>query len=251
MNENRICGIKGIPEVSPGDDIPTLIIKALDAQGEKLNNGDIVVVTSKVISKSEGRIIHESEITPSELAVELYNSISNKNAHEIKVVLRESSRPVNVTDRVMIMETKHGFVCANAGIDRSNVKDEGTLLLLPKEPDKSADIIRRRLQEHYDMHLAVIISDTFGRPWSMGQTNIAIGISGMPAITDNKGQIDQFNPELQATEIAVADEIARATELVMNKTDGIPVATVKGYSYAKSEGRSTDLVRSRKLDLFR
>ncbi|WP_078429259.1 coenzyme F420-0:L-glutamate ligase [Alkalihalobacterium alkalinitrilicum] len=250
MNELTVFGVEELPKIQEGDDLTRLIIRSLDKQGKKLEHKDIVIVTSKIVSKAEGRLVEEKDIQPSPLAIELSKS-TGKTPNEIEMIFRESSSPVKITDRVMIMETKHGFICANAGIDRSNIENQETALLLPKDPDFTAKKIKESLENHYNVELAVIISDTFGRPWRMGQTNVAIGVSGMLAIRDYKGEFDQFGYELKATEIAVADQVASAAELVMGKSDGIPVAVVRGYSYPEGDGTSKDLVRPREMDLFR
>ena len=249
MNDIRIFGVPGMPEVAAGDDLPGLIGQALQNMGETLQEGDVVAVTSKIVSKAEGRIVMEHEVAPSDFAVTLAQS-SSKSAAEIEVILRESARSVKMTDRVMIMETKHGFICANAGVDRSNVAGEGAMLLLPENPDQSAERIRKALEEQFGVSLAVILTDTFGRPWRVGQTNVAIGVSGMAPIVDYKGQKDSHNRTLQATALAVADELAGAAELVMNKTDRIPVAVIRGYPYVKAPGKASELIRPKHLDLF-
>jgi coenzyme F420-0:L-glutamate ligase/coenzyme F420-1:gamma-L-glutamate ligase len=250
MNELTMFGVEGLPEVKEGDDLTKLIIRSLDTQGKKLEHKDVVIITSKIVSKAEGCLVTVKDIQPSALAIELSKS-SGKTANEIEMILRESSSPIKITDYVLIMETKHGFICANAGIDRSNIENQEMALLLPKDPDSTAEKIKQSLENHYNVELAVIISDTFGRPWRMGQTNVAIGVSGMLAIKDYRGQSDQFGYELKATEIAVADQIASTAELVMGKSDGIPVAVIRGYSYPDGNGTSKDLIRPREKDLFR
>jgi coenzyme F420-0:L-glutamate ligase/coenzyme F420-1:gamma-L-glutamate ligase len=249
MNDIRIFGVRGMPEVAAGDDLPGLIAQALHKMGERLHDGDVVAVTSKIVSKAEGRIVREQDVVPSDFAVALAQH-SNKSAAEIEVILRESARPVKMIDRVMIMETKHGFICANAGVDRSNVAGEGAMLMLPEDPDRSAEHIRLALEERFGVSLAVVITDTFGRPWRVGQTNVAIGVSGMAPILDYKGRKDNHDRTLQATAIAVADELAGAAELVMNKTDRIPVAVIRGYPYVRAPGKAGELIRPKHLDLF-
>jgi coenzyme F420-0:L-glutamate ligase / coenzyme F420-1:gamma-L-glutamate ligase len=250
MNQIEIYGVDGLPAVKEGDDLSNFIIRALDHQGKKLEHKDVVVVTSKIVSKAEGRLVAIENFHPSTLAIELSKS-SDKTANEIEMILSESASPIKITNHVLIMETKHGFICANAGIDRSNIENHEMALLLPKDPDATAEKIKKSLENYYRVELAVIISDTFGRPWRNGQTNIAIGLSGMLAIKDYKGQFDQFGNKLNATEIAVADQIASAAELVMGKSDGVPVAVIRGYSYPDGNGTSKDLIRPREIDLFR
>ncbi|WP_419880365.1 coenzyme F420-0:L-glutamate ligase [Peribacillus sp. B-H-3] len=250
MNQIEIIGVEGLPTIKEGNNLENLIIRALNQQGEKLEYKDVVVVTSKIVSKAEGCLVAVEDFHPSALAIELSES-SDKTANEIEMILSESASPIKITNRVLIMETKHGFICANAGIDRSNIENQEMALLLPKDPDATAEKIRKSLENYYQVELAVIISDTFGRPWRNGQTNIAIGVSGMLAIKDYKGQFDQFGNKLEATEIAVADQIASAAELVMGKSDGVPVAVIRGYSYPDGNGTGKDLIRPREMDLFR
>lgn len=242
-------GIDGIPEVQEGDHLASLIIAGLEKQKEKLLDKDIVIVTSKIVSKAEGRVVSENEVAPSLFAKQLAKS-TNRDERLVEVVLRESARPVKISDQALIMETKHGFICANAGIDQSNVKN-GKLLLLPEDPDISAAQIRQSLEKYYNVDLAVIVSDTFGRPWRLGQTNVAIGVSGMLALNNYVGEKDTYGRQLEATSIAIADEIAGAAELVMGKTDGIPVSVLRGYSFPQGNGKAKDLIRLRNQDLFR
>ncbi|WP_047154806.1 coenzyme F420-0:L-glutamate ligase [Aneurinibacillus tyrosinisolvens] len=250
MSSFTVMGIEGIPEVSAGDDLALLIIEALDKQGIRLEDEDIVIVTSKIVSKAEGRIIARNDVQPSSFAIQLAQ-LTKKDPFEVEIILRESLRPIKVSDHVLIMETKQGFICANAGIDQSNVGDDDVFLLLPLDADASAMKIRTSLENHYGINLAVIISDTFGRPWRMGQTNVAIGISGMSAISDYKGKYDYYGRELKSTEIAITDQIAASAEMVMGKADGIPVAVIRGYSYPKGDGKAKHLIRPKQMDLFR
>ena len=223
----------GIGVVSPGDDVATTLIPPLKEL--KTGPGDVLVVTHKVVSKAEGAI---REIVGDE--------------QEFKRALVESEAVSIVRRRgdLVIAETKHGFVCANAGIDLSNAS-AGTVILLPEDPDKSAHRIRLRLQQEFGLDIPVIISDTFGRPWRRGLTDVAIGISGLVAILDLKGTRDWSGRELDVTEVAVADELAAAADLVMGKADGIPAALIKGYQGPTGPGRGSDLVRPVEEDLFR
>ena len=223
----------GIGVVSPGDDVASTLIPALKEL--KPGPGDVLVVTHKVVSKAEGAI---REIVGDE--------------QEFKRALVESEAISIVRRRgdLVIAETKHGFVCANAGIDLSNAS-AGTVILLPEDPDKSAHRIRLRLQQEFGLDIPVIISDTFGRPWRRGLTDVAIGISGLVAILDLKGTRDWTGRELDVTEVAVADELAAAADLVMGKADGIPAALIKGYQGPTGPGRGSDLVRPVDEDLFR
>lgn len=246
----EILPVYGLPEVSIGADIADLIWGALLTNGLSLAAADIIVIAQKIVSKSEGRLITVDEIEPSLLAEEL-SGRTGKPAKKVEAILRESRRVVRASPGVLITETRHGFICANAGVDESNVP-ASTLCLLPADPDASARNIREGLRalsggiEH-----AVIISDTFGRPWRVGQTNIAIGVAGILPSRDYRNSTDHFGVPLQVTQIAVADELAGAAELVMGKADQVPVALVRGYEYESGNGLATDLVRPADQDLFR
>ena len=244
-----IIGLSGIPEVHKGDNVVSLICEAAKKQGVAIESGNIVVVTHKIISKSEGRIINISKVIPSVFANQISKS-SKKDPRYIEIVLNETKRIVKMIGRHLITETKQGLVCANAGIDRSNISQKENVALLPKDPDISALNMREKIKELTGSEVVVIISDTFGRPWRKGQINIAIGVSGMIPLKDYRGKKDSFGNTLSVSNIAIADEIASAAELVMNKVDGIPVAIIKGYDYPKGEGDSKDLIRSSRRDLF-
>jgi coenzyme F420-0:L-glutamate ligase/coenzyme F420-1:gamma-L-glutamate ligase len=253
-NELRIIPITSIGEISPGSDLGLTIFEALRKQQLTLQQGDVLVITQKIVSKAEGRIVNPSEIQPSEFARMAARS-SRKDAHHLEVVLRESRRIVRMDHGVLIAETKHGFICANAGVDESNVNGEHQLALLPLDPDKSARELQTRLQqlsnENEVFDIAIIISDTWGRPWRNGQVNMAIGVAGMEVIVDYRGQYDPYGYELQVSAIAVADELAAAAELVMGKIERIPVALIRGYTYILSEGDARPLLRDASSDLFR
>src|SRR5262245_17721123 len=203
-----ITGIAGIPEIRPGDDLASLIDAAVRAQELTLQDGDVLVVTQKAVSKAEGRFVHLDDVEPSVLAVELATNWE-KDARHVEVVLQESKRIVRMDHGVIICETKHGFVCANAGVDASNVADGG-LMLLPLDPDASARRIREGINRGSSADVAVIVSDTFGRPWRAGYTEVAIGVAGMQPILDYVGQVDTHGRELRATWICIADELASA-----------------------------------------
>lgn len=249
MDSLHVFGVKEIPEVQQNDDISKLIFVALENQGLKLQEKDIIIVASKIVSKAEGLLINESSVNPSLFAVQLAES-TNRDPRQVEVVLKESSRPVKISDQALIMETSHGFVCANAGVDQSNI-EKGNYLLLPKDPDRSARQIRQGLENLYNINLAVIITDTFGRPWREGQTNIAIGVSGMKSIKYYKGQEDTHGNELNVTAIAIADQIAGTAELISGKTNGLPVSVMRGYHYEPAQGSAKELIRPRGKDLFR
>ncbi len=245
-----ITGIEGIPEVQPGDDLGRLIFEALQAQSITLQDDDVIIVTQKVVSKSEGRFVELAEVEPSTLALELAANWE-KDPRHVEVVLRESRRIVRMDHGVIISETRHGFVCANAGVDASNVPGNDRLLLLPLDPDSSARRIRKTLMAASGAEVSVIISDTFGRPWRTGYTEVAIGVAGMLPIVDYVGLQDAQGRELRATWICVADELASAAELVTGKVNQIPATLIRGYQVPKGEGSAYEVVRQAETDMFR
>jgi coenzyme F420-0:L-glutamate ligase/coenzyme F420-1:gamma-L-glutamate ligase len=250
LPELRIIGLSGIPIVTPGMDVAALIHQAATAASFTLQAGDILVVTQKVVSKAEGHLVVLRDITPSPLAA-CFAQQWGKDPRHVEVVLQQSRRIVKMDRGVLITETHHGFICANAGVDQSNIEGEEVVAVLPPDPDASARAIRQTLRARLGFDLAVIISDTFGRPWRHGLVNIAIGLSGMEAIKDYTGQLDAQGYELRVTALAIADELAAAAELVMNKLDNVPVAVIRGYAYPPGEGSLTQLVRAAERDLFR
>jgi coenzyme F420-0:L-glutamate ligase/coenzyme F420-1:gamma-L-glutamate ligase len=245
-----ITGIEGIPEIRPGDDLAGLIADAARRGGIAFQDGDVLIVTQKVISKSEGRFVDLKDIEPSPLAVELATNWE-KDARHVEVVLRESKRIVRMDHGVIICETRHGFVCANAGVDASNVPGNDRLLLLPVDPDESARRIRKGIMTASGADIAVIISDTFGRPWRTGYTEVAIGVAGMLPIIDYVGQEDAQGRELKATWICVADELASCAELVTGKVNQVPAALIRGYAVPRGEGSALEMVRQAERDMFR
>lgn len=247
--ELRVIGLQGLPEVRVGDDVAALIADAA-ASGPGLENGDVVVVTQKIVSKAEDRVVALGSVTPTPEAERLAAE-TEKDPRLVELILRESVRIVRQRGPVLITETRHGFVCANAGIDSSNVGTEGIVCLLPEDPDRSAAAIRDGLREQAGVDVAVIISDTFGRPWREGHTNVAIGVAGMSPFVDYVGQKDSFGYELRVSTLAVADELAAAAELVQNKLDHVPVTIVRGYDYPRGEGTARELIRDAENDLFR
>jgi len=249
-SELRIIPIAGIGEVRPGDDLAGLLFDALQRQGEQLAEGDILIVTQKIVSKAEGRIVNPDEIEPSAFAHTIAAQ-GHKDARQQEVVLRESARVVRMDRGVLLVETRHGLICANAGVDESNVGGGRVVTLLPEDPDRSATHLRGQIYERARVDVAVIISDTFGRPWREGQVNVAIGVAGLEAVQDYRGQFDPYGYELHATAIAVADELAAAGELVMGKTDQVPIALIRGYRYTPAEGSARQLIRSPDKDMFR
>ena len=247
--EVRIIPLLGLPEVREGDDLPGLILKVAEA-GPGIESGDVVVVTQKIVSKAEGRVVPLDSVTPSPEAERLADE-TEKDARLVELILRESSRVVRQSGPILITETKHGFVCANAGIDASNVGPEGLVSLLPEDPDRSAAAIRAAIRERTGADVAVIITDTFGRAWREGHTNVAIGVAGMRPFADYVGQTDPHGYELRVSTLAVADELAAAAELVHGKLDAVPVAIIRGYAYPRGEGSARELVREAEKDLFR
>ncbi|MDQ2906428.1 MAG: coenzyme F420-0:L-glutamate ligase [Chloroflexota bacterium] len=253
-SELRIIPVNNIGEIPPGSDLGVIIYEALQVDHLALQQGDILVVTQKIISKAEGQLVNLNEVTPSEFA-RVVAEQGKKDAQHMEVVLRESQRIVRMQHGVLIAETRHGFICANAGVDESNINGARQLALLPIDPDGSARHLRARLQalagERTDFDIAVIISDTWGRPWRNGQVNMAIGLAGLEAVVDYRGQRDPYGYELQASAIAVADELAAAAELVMGKIARIPVALIRGYQYIPALGSAQSLVRDAATDMFR
>ena len=231
-------------EIEHDDDISKLIINS-----EEIHNGDILVVAQKIISKQEGRIVELSSVIPSLLA-EGISSEYKKNPRIIELILNESKQIIRMEHGILIVETKNGFICANAGIDESNVKN-GFVTLLPLNSDASAENIRKEILKKINKTVSVIIADTFGRPFRMGQTNYAIGISGMKPILDYAGTKDSFEKTLRITAIAIADELCSAAELVMKKATNCPVAIIRGYDFKNEPSSIRDLIRPQNEDLFR
>jgi len=249
-NEIRVFGLDGIPEVRPGDDLVATIAEALAASGLQLAAEDVLVITQKIVSKAEGRLVELATVTPSPLAVEFADH-TGKDPRQVEVVLRESRRIVRMVGGVLICETRHGFICANAGVDASNVPGEEVVALLPVDPDASARAIRDGLRERAGAAPAVIISDSFGRPWRKGIVNVAIGVAGMHPFADYRGVTDPYGYDLRVSVMAVADELAATAELLAGKTDARPVALIRGYAYPAGDGAATELVMEPERDLFR
>ena len=251
MNEIKIIGLKNIPVIKEGDDLAHIICEAAEKQGISIQNGDIIVVTHVVVSRSEGRIIDLSKVKPSVFALNLAK-LTGKNPAMVEVILREAKNIARIGNGNIITETKHGFICANSGVDKSNVPGENNVALLPENPDESAEKIRKGIKRITGKNVAVIISDTQGRPFREGQINVAIGVSGINPIRDRRGEKDLFGYTLKAKRIAIADEIASAAELVIGQADeGIPVAIIRGYEYQKTEKVTVkSLIRPKEKDLF-
>jgi coenzyme F420-0:L-glutamate ligase/coenzyme F420-1:gamma-L-glutamate ligase len=248
--EVRIIGLHGLPNVTPGIDLAQIILEAAQAQGLSLTSGDILVVTQKIVSKAEGQLVDLHTVTPSPFALQVAK-VQEKDPQIVEVVLRETRRLVKMVQRTIISETHHGFVCAHAGVDESNVAGEGTVALLPADADASARRLRQDLRERIGVELAIIISDTFGRPWREGLVNVAIGVAGLEPLKDYRGLPDTEGRILKVTTLAVADELASAAELVMGKLDRVPVAVIRGYPYTPGEGSATQLLREPEKDFFR
>jgi coenzyme F420-0:L-glutamate ligase / coenzyme F420-1:gamma-L-glutamate ligase len=240
-----LIAIEGLPEVRPGDDLAALI-----SQHAELQVGDVVVVAQKVVSKSEGRLVDMSTVTPSAEAVRIApHLVARPDPRMVQVVLDESVRVLR-EERTLITETRHGYVAANAGVDHSNVGGRDRLALLPVDPDASAERLRTRLRELTGVEVGVVISDTFGRPWRLGIVNVALGVAGIPALVDLRGTPDDDGEELHATVLAVADEVAAAAGLVMGKTNRTPAVVVRGLALS-GNGSGRDLIRPAGEDLFR
>jgi len=253
-----IRGLKGIPEILPGMNLGGKILAALELAGIGAAGGAepaspqgaiIVVVAQKVVSKSEGCLIRLDDVVPS-VQAQAWADAHQKDPRVVEVVLRQARRVVRMDRGILIVETHQGFVCANAGVDTSNAPD-GTVVLLPPDPDKSADDLRRVLEAACGRQVGVIISDTFGRPWRLGLTNVAIGVSGLSPFIDYRGQVDSSGRSLQATMMATADELAGAAELVMGKTAGIPAALIEGFHGGRATGSGREMIRPPEGDLFR
>ncbi|TAN33104.1 coenzyme F420-0:L-glutamate ligase [bacterium] len=245
MKRLELHAVEGLPEVRPGDDLGELI-----AARTTLEAGDVLVVAQKVVSKSEGRLRNLGSVTAGEEAVRLSTQLlAAPDPRLVQVVLDESVRILRST-RVLITETRQGFVCANAGVDHSNVAGSDVVTLLPEDPDASAERVRARIRRLNGTDVAVIVSDTFGRPWRLGIVNVALGIAGLPALLDLRGTLDDAGKPLHATVLAVADDVAAAAGLVMGKTGRAPVVIVRGLGLQGS-GRGRDLVRPATEDLFR
>lgn len=242
MPELRLIPVEGLPEIAEGDDLGALI-----AERAELEPGDVVVVSQKAVSKSEGRVVRLADVDASERAREL---AADHDPRQLEVILREAVRIVRTRAPLVIAETRHGFVCASAGVDASNAPAPDTLVLLPLEPDASAESIRRSLRERTGHDIGVIVSDSFGRPWRTGIVDVAIGVAGLRPLQDWRGRRDSNGYELRSTVVAVADEIASAAELVRAKTAGVPAAIVRGLDVA-GEGSGRELVMPPERDMFR
>jgi len=245
----ELLSIADLPEIREGNDLARLIVGAARNARIVFHNGDILVIAQKVVSKAEGRVVRLASVQPSAHAAQLA-AARHKDPRLVEVILQESRRIVR-DDPVLIVETHHGFICANAGVDHSNVPGEDAVTLLPRDPDRSARRIAAEIRKLTKKRIAVIISDTFGRPWRLGLTNVAIGAAGVPVLRDLRGTRDRHSKPLQATILAVADELAAAAGLVMGKSEGIPAVVIRGYRYRPADERATCIIRPAAEDLFR
>jgi coenzyme F420-0:L-glutamate ligase/coenzyme F420-1:gamma-L-glutamate ligase len=249
MRRLELIGVEGLGEIQPGDSLGGLICEACGRQDIELQDDDVLVIAQKIVSKSEGQIIHLDGIRPSPRAVELAQKLDKEPAL-VEVILRETRKIIRMGGRAFIVETHHGFICANAGVDQSNV-GQRRVTLLPKDPDGSARAIRSEIQRRAGKHPAVIISDSFGRPWRVGTVNVAVGVAGLKPIKDERGMTDRYGYQLRAAVAAIGDEMAAAAELAMGKSDGVPVVVVRGCAVSQEEGSVRELLRSETEDLFR
>jgi coenzyme F420-0:L-glutamate ligase / coenzyme F420-1:gamma-L-glutamate ligase len=238
----NVLPVTGLPEIREGDDLAAMI-----AERVELEDGDVLVVAQKVVSKAEGRVVRLEEIEPSERALELAN---DDDPRRTEAILRETAEILRIRPPLLIVQTRHGFTCASAGVDASNAPAPGMLVLLPLDPDASAAGIRDRVRDLTGKTVGVVVSDSFGRPWRMGTTDVALGAAGIRVLEDLRGTKDRIGYELRSTQIAIADELAGAAQLVMGKADGIPVAVIRGLDVA-GDGSALELVMPPERDLFR
>jgi len=251
LNIIQIIGIEGLPIVKTGDNLAELICDAAEKQGIPIQNEDVIVVTHVIVSRAEGKVVNLDGIVPSVFAESIAKRYE-KDPALVEVVLRESKSIRRMGDGKLIAESKHGFVCANSGVDKSNVPGERNVTLLPDDPDNSAEKIKQEIKRLRGCNVAVIISDTHGRPLREGEINVAIGVAGIKPLRDRKGEKDLFGYVLRVKNTAIADELASAAELVIGQADeGVPAAIIRGYNYLKSEtAKATELIRTREKDLF-
>ena len=252
MNFVEIIAVENLPLITKGDNLAELICNAAKKQNTPIQEKDVVVITHVAVSKAEGNVVNLDEVVPSERAKEIARK-TGKEPALVEVILRETKEIVRMRINSLITETKRGMVCANAGVDRSNIEGERNVVLLPKDPDASAQRIRQEVKRQTGCDVAVIVSDTQGRPFRMGEINVAIGVAGIKPIRDRRGEKDLFGYVLKIKQTAVADELSSAAELVIGQADeGIPAAIIRGYKYQATENASaTELTRPKEKDLFR
>jgi coenzyme F420-0:L-glutamate ligase/coenzyme F420-1:gamma-L-glutamate ligase len=246
----QIIGLRGAPEIQAGADLARAALSAAATTGVAFAASDILVVAQKVVSKAEGLLVDLREIEPSDIALR-YAAQWGRDPRQTEVVLRESARIVRMDNGLIISQTRHGFVCANAGVDASNVPGGDYVLLLPRDPDASAARLRAKLRALTSLDLAVIISDSFGRPWRQGIVNVALGVAGLAPLIDYRGQPDDFGRIMTSSVVALADEIASAAELATGKVNRTPFVIVRGYPYQPAEGKGSDIVMPASSDLFK
>jgi coenzyme F420-0:L-glutamate ligase/coenzyme F420-1:gamma-L-glutamate ligase len=246
-----ITAIPGLPAVKPGDDLAQLLLSALDGAGMSLVTGDIVVVCQKIVSKAAGRMAHLNDVVASAFAQQLAAQTTGKDPRIVEVILRETKRIIKMDRGHLIVETGPGWVCANAGVDESNSLGPDIVILLPADPDASAQALRGALRQAAGAEVAVLITDTFGRPWREGLVDFALGLAGMEAQLDLRGERDLTGRELHHTVMAQADALAAAAGLLMRKGDGIPAVLIRGYAFTPAAGAANTLIRAREFDLFR
>ena len=246
----EVLAVEGIPEVVPGDDLASMILAASQASGVGISSGDVAVVAQKVVSKSEGAIRRLSQTTATPEVTELAGRIG-KDPRMVQIVMDEAVRVVRAVPGVLIVETRHGLICANAGVDASNVPGDDSVTTLPVDPDASAERIRAGLEAAANGHVAVIVSDSFNRPWREGTMNVAIGVSGLEPLTDLRGCTDDHGRVLAATLVSVADELASAAQIVMGEIGRVPVAVIRGVEFAPGDAGAGVLLRAAERDLFR
>jgi len=247
----KIIGVRGLPIIKEGDDLAGMICEAAEKQGTRIQEGDIIVITHIIVSRAEGNVVNLDSVVPSDFA-KAFAQQFNKDPALVEVILRESRGIVRMGEGKLITETRHGLVCANSGVDQSNVPGERNVALLPKNPDRSAQEIRRKIRRLTGKDVAIVISDTHGRPLREGEINIAIGVAGINPIRDRRREKDLFGYVLRVKRTAIADELSSAAELVIGQgNEGVPVAVIRGYPYPKSEmAKATDLIRPKEKDLF-
>ena len=246
----EIIGLRTLPEIRRGDDLARLVIAASEREGAGLQRGDVIVIAQKILSKAEGRLVNLRDVTPSALARQWAKEL-RADPRFMEVVLRESRRVVRMSERVLLAETHHGFVCANAGVDQSNVPRRGWVSCLPRDPDSSARKLVREIRTRRKISVAVIIADTFGRPWRLGLTNTAIGAAGLRVLQDWRGRRDAHGRVLHATVVAVADELAAAAGLAMGKNAQVPAVIIRGYRFQPGHGSAREIIRPAAEDLLR
>lgn len=249
-----LTAVSHVPQVQPGDDVAALLVTALDASGLQLQDGDVIVIAQKIISKAEGRLVNLADVVPGEEALRVAEH-TRKDPRVVELILRESQEISRMAPNVLIVRHRLGFTSANAGIDRSNVAQTGgdeTVLLLPLDPDASAAALREALQAHLGVTVGVVICDSHGRPFRLGTVGVAIGAAGVPTLWDRRGEADLYGYALQHTDVGVADEIAGAAELLMGQgAEGRPVVVLRGLNLPTVPGKAVDLIRPKEMDLYR